>query len=66
MTELQLCSKGDTDRRVVELSVTSALNEKKILYHYKKTRYMLFESLLMHYSAAYMILRLLKKSKDSS
>lgn len=66
MTELQLCSKGDTDKRVVELSVTSALNVKKILYHYKQTRYIILESLLMRHSIAYMILHVcLKKNKDS-
>lgn len=68
MTKLQLSSKGDTDRRVAELSVTSALNEKKILYHYKQTKYIIFESLLMHHwklhSFAYMIIYVcLKKNR---
>lgn len=45
---------------VAELSVTSALNEKKILCHYKQTKYIISESLLMRHgklhSFAYMIL----------
>lgn len=49
MTKFHLSSKGGMDRRVVELYVTSALNENKILYHCKQKRYIIYESLLMHH-----------------
>lgn len=40
---------GWDKRRIAELIVTSAINEKKILYHYKQPKYIIFESLLTHH-----------------